>query len=668
MSDEITTEKQTRDKELKARMAMDTKESKELSALVTKRWGQGEDFLRKARKDYQLNLSFYLGDQWVTWDRFKNRVESLPPRFSETDRYRTVSNQIEPRIDTLLGVLTERDLTFEGDPTDADDQSIAGSQLSEAILEAARQNDGWENLRREAIMALLLGGCAAVALEWDESKGERLWVNEGNNDVIGTGEVSLSTLTIEEFTVEPGSRTPAEANWWVGLTSIPCAQAREKYGLNWTPEADLDTATNPTVGKKGNEQLCAVYVMYERPNNKCKDGRCVVVVNGIAVKNYDWDFPFNDLNLIIFRQGFVPGQWNGKTFVTAARPVQVLYNAARSSIAEHMKLATNARLMIPHGAMDDINELTDEPGSIHLYHHEQNMPAPGSWYMAAPQVNPTLLEECERLEKELDNILHAHDVARGVAPGDRNSGLALSILAEKNNTPLGPMTHDQADGWSRIGTMVLKLYAKNVDSEREATIVSKNGIPQKWSWQGTDLRGQTHVRVPIDAVAPHTRAQMLAQLQNLQQLNPAAFGALPHEKIITLLGLSSSRELTQGLRPDVAKAHRENDRMASGQPDLPEKFDDHAIHIAEHNAFRKSTAFEVLPDEIKTVFEHHIQAHQTLSQEELMGQASLNAVQPGLGALPQAHDPMGSAVPEPFSLGQGAPVNENAPMPQGPPQ
>ena len=657
-------------KERDAKEKITTPENTQLADLVMNRWDEGEDFLREARKDYQLNKAFYLNRQWITWNARKGLPENLPARFSDTERIRVTDNQMEPRIDTLLGVLTERDLVFEGDPSDADDSSMSGSQLAEGILEAARQQQGWETIRREEVLGALLGGISAVTLEWNGQAGEKLWINEQNNQVIGTGEVQLTPMTIDEFTLEPGSRTWQEANWWVGLTGVPCAQVRDHFGLDWTPEADFDSNRSTTYSLGGNGQnaaaskLCSVYVMYERPNRKCPKGRCVAVVNNVAVKNGEWKFPFNELNIALFRQGMVPGQWNGKTFVTAARPVQVLLNYAKSNIAEHMKMASNARLFVPMGALDDVNELTDEAGEIIQYHAEPNMPAPD--YKTPPPLSNSMIQYAENLKEELSEILHANDVSRGVAPGDRNSGLALSILAEKNNTPLGPMAHDQSEGWARLGTQALKLYGRNVDSSREATIVSPSGVPQKWSWQGSDLRGQTTVRVPIDAVAPFTRAQMLANLQNLQQLNPTAFQTIPHERLTRLMGLSSAREMAQGLNPDIAKAHRENDRMMGGEPSQPAKFDDHAKHIAEHNSFRKSTNYEFAPEDIKELVDMHIQAHEALVQEELMEQATMNSIAPGLGALPQGNDPIGSAIPDPFSMSPQ--LSEGQPLPPGPPQ
>lgn len=635
----------------------------ETAQLVRERWKKGDVALRDARRNFWLNLAFYQGKQWVTWDATNNVVQEIQPRRRENERVRVMINKIEPRIDMLMGVLTERPLSFEGDPSDADDASLAGSRLAESVLESARINQGWEGIRKETLLNLLFGGTAAVAVEWNGSGGERLWVHDGDGKVIGTGEVSLVPLSIAEFTIEPGSRRWENARWWIGATAVPPSQAKERYNLDFDPTPDAKSQIGAVVSAYSDRRqndLVTIYVMYERPFGKSK-GRQVCVINEKTVVDKPWPFPFDKLNIRGFYQGQIPMQWYGKTFVSAARPVQVLYNAARSNIAEHSKLASNLRLLVPSGSLDDVDSLTDEAGEVvEYYPNEFGEPH----YIVPPGVSRTIVDEVVRLDEELDDILHAHDVARGVAPGDRNSGLALSILAEKNNTPLGVMAHDQADGWGHIGSMCLKLYSKNVTESREAIVISKTGIPQKWSWNGDDLHGQTDVRVPIDSTAPHTRAQMLAQLQNVQQLSPQVFATIPQDRILRILNLSSLRELNNGLDPDVAKAQRENDRMSLGEAPMPADFDDHAKHIAELNAFRKTSAFEVLPDKIKQIFELHAQAHQRMVEEELRHQSSLNAVRPGLATMPQAHDPMGSAVPQPFAQQ----LREDQPLPSGPPQ
>lgn len=93
----------------------------------------------------------------------------------------------------------------------------------------------------------------------------------------------------------------------------------------------------------------------------------------------------------------------------------------------------------------------------------------------------------------------------------------------------------------------------------------------------------------------------------------------------------------------------------SGSPLIPSRsivpvntWDNHQAHIEVHNLFRKSQAFELLPEEIKQQFEAHVMLH-----AQVLNQASLNA---------QAQMPITNASSNPFAgaqNGTGSPVGIN---------
>lgn len=80
-------------------------------------------------------------------------------------------------------------------------------------------------------------------------------------------------------------------------------------------------------------------------------------------------------------------------------------------------------------------------------------------------------------------------------------------------------------------------------------------------------------------------------------------------------------------------------------------WDNHQVHIEVHNMFRKSQAFELLPDPIKQQFEAHVLAHATaLNQAAMNAQAQMPA--PDMGnPFAGAHNGSGAPV--------GAPVGTN---------
>lgn len=88
----------------------------------------------------------------------------------------------------------------------------------------------------------------------------------------------------------------------------------------------------------------------------------------------------------------------------------------------------------------------------------------------------------------------------------------------------------------------------------------------------------------------------------------------------------------------------------TGQPLAPPAFtpvntwDNHAVHIEVHNRFRKSQAFEVLPQPLKDLFEEHVQTHEQALMEKSM-QALGGGMPGGMGVPPemmqQQQPPMG---------------------------
>lgn len=620
--------------------------------LVLKRWKDSDHQIAHERKNHWMNVSFFKGRQWVSWDE-KNRTvqNTFSPSVYENERMRVTINKIQPRVDTLMGRFCQRDLSFEGRPTATDDATVTKSKTAEKVIESMRSNNDWEAVKEETVFSALMGGTSAICWEWNGSADEQLWIDDQSGKVVGKGQVQLTSLSIAEFSVETGVRRWQDARWWVSCVGMPPELVKATYGLSWKPDADATAGDGPlrhqvsNMGTDVRPDLTAVYIMYEKPNPACKAGRHVIVVNDTTVTDEPWPFESKDLNLYVFRCLKATDKWVGETMVTQARAPQILYNIARSSQAEHMKLASAVKLMIPKGALDDDTEMTDEPGEPVEYWPGEAGAKPE--YLQAGDPGRVIQQAPEELEAELDDILHSHAVSRGESPGDRNSGLALSILAEKNDTPLGPMARDQARGWGLVGTSALRLCSEKADEPRTAIAVRGSGVPDRMDWKGSDIGDQYHVEVPLENVMPTSKAATQALMVQFAQAFPAVAGSLPPAAIIKAFDMPGLSVLDAISDSDVARATYENEQMSTGQTEMPEKWHDHAKHIAEHNQFRNSTGWDFFDDQTKTIFEAHIEAHQRLVEEEAAGQAQLNAVRPGLGGLPQANEPIGSAVPAP---------------------
>ena len=596
---------------------------------VLELWLKADQYLVKERRDYYLNGSYYLGHQWVWWDFTRNLLQELDYANDSERSTRITVDKFGPRTGNLLSRLIRAELAFEVQPQGTDDSSMRRQRLQEQLLIAEQHDRDWELTREVAVLQTLFGGAAAISVEWDPDHGEDYYTDMESGVPIPVGGVRLTPLGINEFTLEPGTQDPADARYWIKCTSLPPEQVQERYQLDFLPSPDAEAmmssrARSIMTRRPGGQppRTTMIYIYYERPTLNSPGCVVHVVNNKVVLQEDEWPYPFKHLNLQLFRQKKIPNTWVGHTLLTPARDIQYAYNRARSTIMEHMRKASNSRFMIPSGSIDDADFVTTDPGDTLEYNAELGEPH----WQTAPDVPRWISQEAAELEIELDDIFHTHSASRGQAPGDRNSGLALSLLAEKDDTPLGPMARDQAKGWGFIGSMTLALYRMNAEStgiNRKQTILTEHGQPLEISWGAKDIDEKPKVVVPLDATSPRSKLATQSILTALADRFPQAFQNIDPMALARMLDLPDPKSYLTELDPDAAKAKWENGLIMQGVPVVPEDFDLHDVHINVHNRERKSPAYELADPSIKEIIDLHVMAHQRM----LMGdtQAALDA-------------------------------------------
>lgn len=602
---------------------MSIKTAKDVEECYTE-WSQT---IRGKVQDYWLNAAFLDGHQWSYKNPSSNRIERYE---GDPERVQATMNRIWPATRTTIAKLTQRNLTFEVLPSEPDDATMRGASTSEAILHDVHLRHQWEQIRTANALATWKGGTAAICVDWDPKAG-----NQVDQDVF-EGDTIETPLTIAEFVIRPGSRYAEKADAWIKCQALPPETVEATYNLKDTPPADADSASLritheekwQTEGQR--PKLTRVLTYYERPTRKNPDGQVAVVVNGKFVDGpKKWPFPFKDrLNLAVTYETDDENSWAGSTVVTQARPIQVLLNLAESNIAEHLKNAGNSRMMVPQSAMDMMESFSDLPGEMIPVPDGSDQPR----WLEAPNMPNWTAEWPLKLRNELDDLLGVHDVSRGDAPANIESGYGLSILAEHDSTPVGRMIKSEAEAWGRVATMVLQLYAEMVPETRKAMIRNPGDVPEIIPWSGKDLQGQTTATVPFDAIMPRSRAAMQAMAEKMVQMGLVQ----DIETFSALVELPEQKDILERSRPDAAKARRENSKLALGRVEIPDDFDDHQIHITEHNVFRKSAKYDRLDPKFRNLIDSHIQAHATMAAE-LAGRSRQGAaIDPMLASTPQA--------------------------------
>lgn len=595
-------------------------------------------------RNYWLNHAFVQGHQWLWYAPKTNRLDELP---RDPDRVQATINRMWPNSRTIISKAMQRELTFEVDPTGADDDSVRGARTSEAVLEAVRVEHKWELLREKGYWTGWKGGCYAICVDWDPTAGHPVVPGDGNNnETLKGGDTVEQVLSVAEFVVQPGVRDAETATWWIKVEALPPSTVMAAYKLANLPAADANAGMSGfeqkirSIGHSPDttmdSRLTLVLTYYERPNPNRPKGAIAVLVGEEIVAGgvKDWPFPWTEhLNFAVGYETPNETKWAGDTVLSQARPVQVALNMSWSSVIEHMKLAGNARLAIPHSGMDLIEELSDLPGEFLPYTDGTAVP---SW-ISPPQMPAWWVEEPKRLKDELDDIMGVHDISRGEAPQNVNSGYGLSILAEQDTTPVGKMVKSSADCWSRVACMVLKLYVSEVKNTRKAIIRTPSQPPETAEWTGKELSDQTNATIPVEKVMPRNQAAMAAMADKMVEMKMIT----TFEQFATISELPGRQDLLQRMSPDIDKARWENHALIVGHVCVPEDFDDHGKHITEHNNFRKGPKYRTLSPKLQELYKVHIKGHETLAAEAAGKMLARAAVHPMLATAPNAEGTTG---------------------------
>jgi hypothetical protein len=98
----------------------------------------------------------------------------------------------------------------------------------------------------------------------------------------------------------------------------------------------------------------------------------------------------------------------------------------------------------------------------------------------------------------------------------------------------------------------------------------------------------------------------------------------------------------------VLLARNENLVIAQGDALQANSWDDHTIHLREHNNYRKTSEFAKADGEVKQKFEFHCQQHEKLEGQQLEREAQrAQKLQASLGPPPSGPQPSSPPPPTP---------------------
>src|SRR5690606_11156527 len=300
-----------------------------------------------------------------------------------------------------------------------------------------------------------------------------------------------------------------------------------------------------------------------------------------------------------------PGHLYANSNVKPLRPINVVYNKLRSDIIENSTKLSTPPLIAPINSL--LKDPQFEPGEVIYYNP-----------MMGGVVQPLTIEPYPahvvnvllRLWQERDDISGMSEVSRGTVPRNIRSAAAMAYLLENDETRMNVLSRNWEEFIGKALNYALWLARQFYTVPRVLRILGDNATWETMLFKASDVPIEADVRVEPGSTLPKSE---IYQQEFLMQLWAAGVITDPR-LLLRLTKFGNMEEIYNDMELDTQQAQRENNKMANGEPAQVEDYQNHAIHILEHNRFRKTVQYEALPPERKEVFRQHVAEHEAIMQ------------------------------------------------------
>ena len=554
------------------------------------------DFKNKqeARKTFELiwelNINFYLGNQYsyITPSGFISDIEK---NFSWENR--EVYNHIAPIIEARLSKLNKIKPNISINSTGNTDNDIYKSKLANAILTANFSENNLESIIMTATHWSEITGTSFYKISWED--------NNSNN---GDAKISICS----PFEIYPDSNFTEnieDCNSIIETRAFPADEINREWGTHLTgEEIDLfqlnnNSALSNTSGRSNytkvihskKQDYLLLIERYEKPSTRHPNGKLTIICKDTLL--YDGDMPYINGTKNTRTYPFIKQISNkqlscfwGSSVIERCIPIQKAYNSIKNRKHEFLARLASGVLTVEDGSVD-IDNLENngiEPGKIIVYRNGSTPPK----FLDPGNIPEDFEKEEEKLLNEINNLSCISDLTTNTnVPSGINSGTALSLLIEQDETRLSSVAEEIRTSIKKISYQVLRLYRQFSNSIRINKLINTSGSLELFYWTKNDISCDDII---IDAVNSLDKNKINQKEILITLLDKKLFenksGQISNnvkEKILTELGFGDWCYFDE--LEDLHKKRAEKENLKIIKLEDPLDVDDNKIHIEEHTKF-----------------------------------------------------------------------------------
>lgn len=657
----------------------------QIDKYVQDRLVRSEERMQQLLPSINERYEFWRGNQYAYVDS-KNRLSFLPTKTNANGTgkrpwtSRSVNNLLIDIVQHEVSAANQRVPSYEVSATSADPAKRAAAKTAEQVALYGYEAWGVQLAGIKAVTHAVVGQEAFAWPYFDTSVGPMIAGADGT--IVGRGEVKIKVYGPQDVMWEPGVRFEDSPYHIVvqEQTLQEVVNTPGFLGVEVRPDSQVTRGGRRGYSKARNTQLVRVYTYLEKPTKSYPTGRWLTIANSRQISApRPYPVPVGEA-LIPLSYIIDPDNDRDMGLVQHLMDPLRVFNDAWNKIVEWKNLAINPQLFVAPGVLNG-QKITNEPGAVYEIPDPQNN-------MRWREI-PTFPQELFQIAQQSEGVI-ARLAAQNDIPSQVEAGKAIQTLLERDQARRAAFLSQFAKWHGAVASRGLYLVQQHYSEPRLLRVKGRWSTDTIKNFRGSQLLGQTDVRVSTGSIEPHTKASMEQKVFAF-----ADRGWITSEQAMQAIQGGYAGDLITSYDLDVGRAERLIARLKAGpealfgtpenpapsrvemQPDpitgqlvevevpdfMPRQFDNIPVQRHIFEDWMKTEEFETLPPDIQRIADEIYQGMLAIeAKKAAQAQAAQAAVAEAKGAQNAAR---GVAQPDaPAAPGDGGPPTPNQPANQ----
>lgn len=618
-----------------------------------------KEFILKKIDDYWDNHPDVL-DRFPRWKKYiawtagyqsydYNRVTRALVDVPLDKQRRLVINKIKPYVRTLLSKLTADMPQMSVIPNTTEDEDIQGARVGDKIIEGLSEKLDFDATVTNLKLWTILCNRSFVHVFWNEDdEGVVGYGNAPQEDngkepldvtlnpealsqpdapmvpITESGEVCIEAISPFNCRVDTLYWEHSKWRWFLYGDEVDAERLEEKYELKAGSLKEHDDTFEKAYDiELSDEQDVA---MGSPDKKEDPTDRAIVRKEFWTPKIYIFtagkkilEYGKNEFKTIPFfpvEDRLVPISSYDKEFsyneslIRDVIPIQREYNRQASIKSIALDRASKLKVMSPIGSLLSKKQWTNDYGVFIDYN-----PHAGEPHQLKLEPFPMEMMQYEQsLEAQMQSSMSLSPASFGLLPerASHASGTLVNLLLEQDEVILNPLLNCINKAISKVWTLALQIVQSNYTASRLTKITGDDGAASVEKFKGTDIRGNTDVRVVSQTGLPRNRALRIEYVMKLREA-----GLLTDDKsTLEMLEFGNANKIFEDNFINERKAWRENSLVEDTPGITPDalgamfyKLEDHNAHLKIHLKDRLSIKWEKYDEGQKASLDGHIEMH-----------------------------------------------------------